>query len=321
MGLIVPISDVPGQYTTAIQALRQIAETYFYAGRLSDAVRILALGADIAIEPEVRHQDYVALLIQFGTTLTWRGSLMDNEYDTALTILRQAEQIARTTTDHHLIAGAVDALGFALYHKVMTTGLGSFDEPHTYFQQALSLREASADQQGVCESLFHVGLIAERTQQYDDALAAFYQARSLAEQHNYKRELADALRHIGFAYARAGDIDQALKSFQQALVLLEGIEIVLFLPFAHLSVGEMLYEQQKWDEAMHHYHVAYVQAEQMRLRRATMQIAYSKGELYEAKLNPVQARQAYEDAYKWAKELRFKRGMEMCAAKLHGISP
>jgi tetratricopeptide (TPR) repeat protein len=178
------------------------------------------------------------------------------------------------------------------------------------------LRETAHDQRGICESLFHVGLIAERKRQYDDALRAFDTVYTTAKHHHYHGAVAEAARHLGFAHMRTGTFDQALGCFQEARLLLEETGQHIFLPFAELSVGDVFFMQQQWEHAEQHYHMAYALAQTMQIKRASVQIAYSLGEVCEAQKNADQAYAYYETAYDLATAINFKLGMTMCGAKL-----
>jgi tetratricopeptide (TPR) repeat protein len=200
----------------------------------------------------------------------------------------------------------------------MTLAEADFERPLSYFQHALMLRETAQDQRGICESLFHIGLIAERKRHYDDALRALNTVYTTAKHHHYQDTVAEAARHLGFAHLRAGAFDQALDCFQEARHLLEETRQNIFLPFAELSVGEVFSMQQQWEQAEHHYQLAYALAQAMQIKRASVQIAYSLGEVCEAQNNAAQAYTYYETAYDLATAIHFTPGITMCSTKLQG---
>jgi tetratricopeptide (TPR) repeat protein len=299
-----------------LKGLSTIAESYFYDGRIDDAVHVLTCAQQLADASDVLPHDLAALLICAGSIYSWRGSLITGDYDLSLTLLHRAEQLARVTHDQLLLARALDTLGSAYYNQAMTRAEADFERPLSYFQHALMVRETAQDQLGICESLFHVGLIAERKRQYDDALRAFDIVYTTAKHHHYHDALAEAARHLGFAHMRTGSFDQALACFQEARLLLEATGQQIFLPFAELSVGEVFAMQQQWEHAEQHYHRAYALAQTMQIKRATVQIAYSLGEVCEAQNHADQAYTYYETAYDLATAIKFKLGMTMCGAKL-----
>jgi tetratricopeptide (TPR) repeat protein len=184
----------------------------------------------------------------------------------------------------------------------------------------LALHEAHQDQHGICQSRFHVGLIAEREQRFDDAEATFTDVYQIAQRYTFDAEQGEAARHLGFAYLRAGNLDAALRLFQEALALAEKSHVGLFLPFAHLSVGEVFHLQHAYDQAQQHYQTAYHLAEAMQVKRASVQILYSLGELAEDQHEQSEARTHYEAAYTLAQAINFVLGERMIAAKLEGLA-
>ncbi len=314
-GLEIPTSRTE-QYTVVLNGLCRIAESYFYAGRIDDSVHVLTAGEQLADGSDVQPRDLAALLICSGYIHAWRGSLITGEYDIPFAILNRAVQVAKATRDEKLLARALDTLGVTCYNHAMTLADADFDTALSHFQQALTLRETAHDQRGICESLFNIGLVAERKRQYDEALTAFTTVYSTAKQQNYKSEMAGAARHLGFAHIRAGNLDQALDCFQEAQLLIEETGQKIFLPFAQLSVGEVFHMQHKWKQAQQYYQMAYEIAQKMQIKRASVQIAYSLGEVYEEQSNVDQAYAYYEIAYNLATAINFQLGITLCGAKL-----
>jgi tetratricopeptide (TPR) repeat protein len=316
------MSEVPParaeQYAAILKSLATLAESYFYDGKIDDAVQVLTYAQQLAEAADVLPHHRAALLLCAGFIYSWRGSLITGHYDEALITLHRAEQLAQTTHDQLLLAYALDRLGSAYYKQAVTLAETDFERPLSYFQHALRLRETAHDQRGICESLFHVGLIAERKRQYDAALRTFDAVYTTAKHHHYHDTVAEAARHRGFAHIRAGTFDQALDCFQEARLLLEATRQNIFLPFAELSVGEVFALQQHWEQAEHHYQLAYAQAQTMQIKRASVQIAYSLGEVCEAQHNAAQAYTYYETAYNLATAIHFTHGITMCGAKLQG---
>jgi tetratricopeptide (TPR) repeat protein len=182
------------------------------------------------------------------------------------------------------------------------------------------LRQNGDDPHALAESMFHIGLIAERQERFADALRHFEAVRELAERHNDDRLLASALRHIGFAHMRAHAIGAALDCFSRSLALFKTGGPRLFVPFGHLAVADMLVEQRHFDEALRHYEAGAVLATKLGVARAAMQIAYSVGELYEMLTNLAQARSCYERGDALATQMQFEQGMALCRAKLNQFS-
>lgn len=316
--MLTPTDDLPEHYARALRSLARIATTYFDAGRADDALRLLDYAERLAAETDIPPEAAAALLIESGRIRISWASFSTNQYDHALGVLRRAEELIRQLGEPALLAGVLHELGRLFYQQSLTAGAADFDTAAGYFGQALLLREAAGDEQGRCESLFHVGLVAERRRRFDEALAHFEEVRAVAERNGFTGVLAEALRHLAFARLRAGEQELALDYFERSLALLEQAGSRLVLPFARLSVADTLAAAEP-EAALAIYQVARDEAEQMHVRRALVQILYSLGELYEAGGDGVRARELYQRSYDLARSMAFALGVAMCEQKLAGL--
>ena len=317
-----PVSpaDLADSATMALHTLCHLGEHYFACGQLDRSVQVLAVGHDLISIIDCPPAPTAELLITYGFFLTWHASLTTGGYGPALAVLQQAVDLAQTLHQPPLLALALDRFGFGCYQQALTGGTGDFATARNAFQQALALREAHHDQQAICQSRLHLGLIAEREQQFTAAESIFRVVYQLPRQYTLETEHAEAARHLGFAALRANHHDTALHLFQEALALTEKSRNRLFLPFAHLSVGEVLQLQHTYDQAQQHYQTAYQLAEAMQVQRAAVQILYSLGELAEDQQQQSQARGYYEAAYTRAKAIDFVLGERMITAKLEQLA-
>ena len=76
-----PENAIPDHYTALIQSLCDIVESYYWLGRVEDAVRILQIGMQVVDESEVRQQDCVKLLLQYGKMLIMRNFRSNSSYE------------------------------------------------------------------------------------------------------------------------------------------------------------------------------------------------------------------------------------------------
>jgi tetratricopeptide (TPR) repeat protein len=313
-------ADLADHYTIILDKLRQIGEHYFASGQLDRSLQVLAAGHDLVSAPDVPSVPTAELLITYGFVLTWQASLTTGAYTHSLEVLHQAVDLAETLDNQPVLARALDRLGFGYYQQALMGGSGDFTNARSYFEQALALREAHQDEHGICQSRFHVGLIAEREQRFQEAEATFTDVYQLAHRYNFSAEQGEAARHLGFAELRAGNLDAALRLFQEALALAEKSHVQLFLSFAHLSVGEVFHMQHAYDQAQQHYQTAYHLAQAMQVKRAGVQILYSLGELAEDQQEQSQARAHYEAAHSLAQAINFVLGERMITAKLERLA-
>jgi tetratricopeptide (TPR) repeat protein len=185
-----PENAIPDLYTTLIQSLCDIGESYYWLGRVEDAVRLLQKGMQVVDESEVRQQDQVKLLLQYGKMLIMRNFRSNSSYEFIWPTLLRAQKIAEFIGDERLVADTLSHIGQDHYYKKLNTDEREFHTALKNFQQALELREGIADERGKSESLFYIGLIYERQEQYDKALAICARQRGSCN----KRESASRKR-------------------------------------------------------------------------------------------------------------------------------
>src|SRR5439155_20005324 len=175
-------------------------ESYYWLGRVEDAVRILQIGMQVVDESEVRQHDRVKLLLQYDKMLIMRNFRSNSSYELIWPTLLRAQKIAESLGHERLVADTLSHIGQAHYYKKLNTDEGEYDTALKFYQQALERREGIADERGKSESLFDIGLIYERQELYDTALEYYTQAMQIAEQHGYKLEKSYAMRHTAGIY-------------------------------------------------------------------------------------------------------------------------
>lgn len=311
---------IPDHYTTLIQSLCDIGESYYWLGRVEDAVRLLQIGMQVVDESEARQQDLVKLLLQYGKMLIMRNFRSNSSYELIWPTLLRAQKIAESIGDDRLIADTLSLLGQAHYYKKLNTGEGEYATALKYYQQALERRESIADERGKSESLFDVGLIYERQEQYDKALDHYTQAMQIAEQHGYKLEKSYALRHTAGIYLNRGDADKALSYSLEELTLREEVGFKTGLPLSHLNVGNVHFEKKDLTHASLHYEKALELAEEMKLKMDTVLALLSIGDLRQAEGQLPQARECFEKALEVAKEINLKFAVSAASAGLEAIT-
>ena len=175
-------------YTTAIDALCEIAHSYFFLGRLDDAQHLLRTSLQMIEASEVVPQDHLKLLLLYGKVLTVNHIIHRGDTDLMFSTILQAKQIAEAAEAQQSLADALSLLGQA--HCNVTTiaimksgglpfgtqGQGKYDEALAYQQQALVLQEALHDTRGISESHFCIGLVHQFWQQNDLAREHFTRA-------------------------------------------------------------------------------------------------------------------------------------------------
>ncbi|GHO46471.1 tetratricopeptide repeat protein [Ktedonospora formicarum] len=252
MPAILPTSEELAYcYTTANDALSEIARTYFMSGRLEDAQRLLGTALPLLEAREATLQQRLKLLHLYGQVLVVDHLLKRGDPNELLSICQQAMQAAEAIGDNQGIADMFSLLGQA-YNFVTTVeslkrgespnstrAEGKYVEALNYQQQALQLREVLGDKRGMSESYFQIGLVYERWQEHDVAQEYYHKARLIADENGYMFEKTEPARHVAINALRLGNLDQALTLALEALKLREESGFRPYLPLDHLLVRDM----------------------------------------------------------------------------------
>jgi tetratricopeptide (TPR) repeat protein len=303
-------------YATLIQTITDCAEIYYYLGRLDDALKVLNAGMQLLDQREMQPRDQARLLLELGKIQVTMIFLADGDFDTSMVTLARARQIAESTQDRQQLGLALNLIGQAHYFNNLNSGSADFDTPRDYFQPALEHSQAAGDTQAASDSLFHIGLMHERQQQYDSAIGYYQRVIELADQHDYKREKSYAVRHLGAIYLGRGELDRALRYFEESLALREAIGLKIYLPFAHIAVGDVLFDQQQIAAALVQYQKAYALSDEMKLNAGLIASLLSLGYAHKEQQHLPQAQECFEKAHAIAESIGFQRGMAAAAAEL-----
>jgi tetratricopeptide (TPR) repeat protein len=273
-----PYEDLTKHYTTAVDALYEIARAYYTLGRSGDAQHLLRTSLHLLEASEVKPQHRLKLLLLYGQVLVVDHLLTRGDADLLFSTILHAKQIAEAAHDRQGIADALSLLGHAHYFTTVVASLksgaspdspqgqGKYDEALAYQQQALELREALHDTRGVSESYFQIGVVYERWQQYDQAQECYTKARQIAEQSGHPFEKTEPARHFALHALRKGNLDQALTLALQALELREEARFKPYLPLDHLLLRDIYLAKGEMANAQLHTEIASAIASEMGLK-------------------------------------------------------
>jgi tetratricopeptide (TPR) repeat protein len=262
-------------YTTAIDAICEIVRSYFFLGRLGDALHLLRTSRQMIEAGEVAQKDRLKLLLLYGKVLTVEHLIHRGDADLMFSTILQAKQIAESTGVQQSIADALSLLGQAHCNATTTAilksgalpfgtqGQGKYEEALAYQQQALFLQEALHDTRGISESHFCIGLVYQFWQQNDLAREHFTKAIQVAEQHGHILEQAEPHRHLTLDSLFKGDLDQALTYARCALSFREAGGFRPYQPLDHLSLWDIYLKKGDPVNAQFHMQQASTLAEEM----------------------------------------------------------
>jgi tetratricopeptide (TPR) repeat protein len=283
--------ELTSYYTAAIDALCEIARSYFFLGRLGNALHLLQTSLHLTEAEEVAQKDRLKLLLLSGKILTAEHLLHRGETDLMFSTILQAQQIAEAAQDQQGLADALSLLGQA--HCTATTtaivksgalpfgtqGQGKYEEALTYQQQALFLQEALHDTRGISESHFCIGLVYQFWQQNDLARERFTKAIQVAEQYGYVLEQAEPNRHLAVDALFKGDLEAALTHALRALSFREAGGFRPYQPLDHLSLWDIYQKIGDTAKAQFHMQQASTLAEEMGLSTLVSSVINSTNHL------------------------------------------
>jgi tetratricopeptide (TPR) repeat protein len=257
--------DLTRHYTTAVDALCEIARSYFYLGRLGDALHLLPTTLHIIEAGEVASPGRLKLLLLHGKVLTVDHLIHRGDGNLMFSTILQAKQIAEAAQAQQGIADAFSLLGQA-YCSATTVAIvksgalpfgaqaqGKYEEALAYQQQALSLQEGLHDTRGISESHFCIGLVYQFWQQNDLAREHFTKAIQVAEHNGHILEQAEPNRHLTFDALFRGDLEAALTHARRALSFREAGGFRPYQPLDHLALWDIY--QKKGDTANAQLHM------------------------------------------------------------------
>jgi tetratricopeptide (TPR) repeat protein len=293
------------------------AEALRRMGRLDDAV---AQFATLDLTQGATEADRLRVSLAQGRLFTDRIFYANRGYDEAVATLEAATALAKRFDNVLSSTTALDLLGLADYYRVMQTGSANYSAALGRFQEALAQREELHDSRGVAETLFHVGLVHERLEHYDDALDKYRRAYTLAKNNGYQLELSYAARHLAGGAQAMGDLNAAVALFRESLTLRQRLAYTLLLPLSHVALGGALLAQKDTDGAAHEYEQAHALAEGMQSPLAVVFSLIALSELAQARGNDDERREYVERALSRAQEDKLPLGVRVADAALTAIA-
>ena len=269
--------DLVKGYRLFFDSVVAIVPQYLVLGRWSEARALLDTAFTMAHEEARETPDIARLQIWFGAWL-----ICQEKYETAIATLSDARRVVETAEETALFGMVLDKLGEAYYWLKLLKGEGEYTHILSLYKAGLAVRERTQDRAGVAESLFHVGLIAQRQDDRDTAVSYFRQAQQVAQEIDDKIILSYVVRHLGFIHERAGDLERAWSCFEQSLTLRLQTDFKLGSAFAHTHTARFLRKYcHDMTQARDHCKAALSLAQNLRHRSATAVALHEYGLWYE----------------------------------------
>jgi tetratricopeptide (TPR) repeat protein len=316
---MVELSAAQAPSAGTLDSLLTAAERHHRTGRLAQAHAALAEAEGVALAPGSSAASAARLWTVSGDVYVSQTTATNTGYDEADTAAAKALKQARRSGDARLLADALDLAGRVLYSRRINLAEGDYEKPRSYFQEALELRRKAGDTRGVVESLFRVGLIHERKDQADEAIATYQEAMRLAGA-NYPLERSNLARHLAYQYQGRGALDKALELFRQSLTLREQAGFELTRPSALNSIGDVYRRMKEYERAMEYNRRALAEAERLEAPRFMVMALISIGDTHAALAQREQALAQWRRAEALAGEIGYVSGNRQARERIAELS-
>lgn len=305
---------VPLIFQNYVNSLCELSEAYYYDGKIDEAVEIIEsnLNHIINTSPEIKS----IVLAQYSKVLYYKHSVQGKSYDLPIEKIKEAISLAEKTSNLSLLADLKDLMGLALYSRAFSTGEFNLAKP--FYDQALRLREQFSDSRGVAETIFHLGLLKEYSENSKSQAMDYYkQGYRLAEKEGHKAELSYLSRHIGAIYLEEEKLDSAEYYLTQSLNLRKEIGLNLFIAPSLSALAEVMKQKKHFDKASFYLLEAIQFANQTNAYRFQISALLSLGDLEFETKNIGEAMKRYNEALVLAKSTGYSGGEKSAEEKIN----
>jgi CHAT domain-containing protein/tetratricopeptide (TPR) repeat protein len=250
--------------------------------------------------PEVQ----VVLSTSIGNIYALTGRFTD-----ALRTYRSVEPMAQDLDD------VVWKIQLGNFIGLMLGKLHHYSEAEKTLQTALE--EAKRDKSVDLETEIYnsLGLMAEHTGKFDEALIAFEASLKLSRASEKKIQVAGTLINIGAVHRLRGDVPQQLKYFTEGRDLAHSINFTEFELKGTIGLGDTLADRRQWADAQSTYQRAIELTEALRYqtKESTLQISLfssyvqAYGGLMECQLE----QNHEEDAFQTSEQMKARTLVEL----------
>jgi tetratricopeptide (TPR) repeat protein len=273
----------------------------------------------MADNDDIDAKDLIRLLLHSADFLNKCSLFGSSTFDETLQQLSRAQQLVKTADDQDLLGTVLLHLGQAHDYHTMNTGEGDYQVALDYLEQALTLYRATANQPGIGNAIFHIGLIHQRKQEWQEAKTAFANAYDIAVDGHYLFAQSLAIRHLGFIHFVAKEYERAEACARESLKLRQDLGYRLYLPPAHHVLGNLFIVLERWEEALDHLEQANTLAEEMKLDAYLVHIQLTLGEWHKRQGDKELARNCFQKAYDTAVKLNHLRWRQLAEADLKSL--
>ena len=157
---------------------------------------------------------------------------------------------SRVVGDSVLVANAINDYGYALLVG------GNYDTALVILEHGLSLRRASADEQGVAKMNAKIAVAAMELGRLDRALTANLEALKYFEAGNQIPYVLKIKNNLALVYSKLREYDYAEKYYKDLVKLATELELKDVMLNSTANLGDLYRRQERLDEALVQYKIA-----------------------------------------------------------------
>lgn len=300
------------RYVASLQSLREIAEAYYFQGRIDDALSLWQDAERLVGRREVPAAQRMEFRLQYGQFLIHRYFLAYGADDLMPAMIQRISQEALVTQDESTIATTLYLTGQSLYYQTLFTGGSDYTAARDNLERSAALREKIGDGYGLAETVFYIGVTYDRANPDERAKQHYQRALALGEQYGNAWSASEAMRHL----TDHTEGEQRLRYALRSLELREEMRFKRALPPAQLLVSDIYLERGELAQALDYCQQAERLAAEMGLRVYLMDALLTRGEIAYQQGQRAEARDSFEKGRALANELHIARGIAMADEKL-----
>lgn len=239
----------------------------------------------------------VNLLNKIGT------KTFNSEFDKALSVFKEAEEIAEEINYKKGKAYSVLFIGNTLFNK------SKFPEALDHFEQAKIIYEQLKNKEGLANCYFNFGRVQFKLGDLEKATFYYENCESLCEETGDKKRLSTCLNALGLVYSRRDNYDKSEEYYKKSIQLDEKLGNKRGMSNTLTNLGTIYKKKGEYAQALESYKKAMSMKEEANEMMAAASISLNIGTLYSEMDNEKEANDYYAKALTAYQKLNNKEGI------------
>ncbi|QBD74715.1 hypothetical protein EPA93_01395 [Ktedonosporobacter rubrisoli] len=306
------VEAITERYIIGQRALSEIAQAYFFEGRLEEALSLFQAGEHLLEARELSPESRLDWLLEYGLFVVHYYYLTGMQKDLMASVLQRARQAAEASQQETKIATAFYLVGQASYYQNLLSGGTDYSAARDMLQKASQLYEKHGDNYKLAEALFYTGLTYDRQQQDERSREHYLRALALGEQYGNKWAASEAMRHL----TDYSDGEQRLHYALGSLTLREELGSKVYVPSAQLLLSDIYIERGELEKALEYCQQAERLNKEMELEARLIGVLVVKGEIAYKQDRLAEARERWEQAFSLSQKYKAAHWLPIIEEKL-----